>query len=193
MTKPTILIDIDGVLADWQTAAILAHGLNPAGVCQRWDYISLREPRPWSLSTVLSISDDEMWAPIYSAGHDWWVALKTFQWTMDLYETCCDIGPTYLLTSPSRDPSSHSGKAAWITKHFGKHMRDYLIGAPKHLCARPGSLLIDDRPKNCEDFIAAGGHAIMFPTIGNLLHHKRTQPLEHVAAKLDEWLAGNKP
>ena len=57
--------------------------------------------------------------------------------------------------------------------------RQYLIGPPKHLCAKPGVLLIDDRDKNVADFLGLGAHAILVPRPWNSLHGR--EPISYLS------------
>ncbi len=176
-----IFLDIDGVLANWNDAAIAAHRLDVAKVNADWDEL---RPRPWDLSVVLGCSPAI--ANNWRFGDwDFWAELDPYDWCHDLHEACCAVAPTVLLTSPSRAPSSHSGKAVWIQRHFGSRFRDYLIGAPKHRCARSGAVLIDDAPKNCKAFRDHGEESILFPGVGNTLHRMPTADrVDHVKAEL---------
>lgn len=185
MTIDVIFLDVDSVLADWTAAAIAVHGLDPSSVYQEWEDMARAGSRPWDLASVLGISTTKMWAPIHAAGHRFWADLEPFEWAQLLYLACAEVAPTVLLTSPSKEPSSHSGKAEWIQRHFGRGFRDYLIGSPKHRCARPGAVLIDDSPEGCEKFEKAGGISILFPSVGNRLHPMpHNQRVEYIRTEL---------
>jgi hypothetical protein len=159
-----ILLDLDGVLADWATAAILQHGRDPAVVLSTWP------AGVYDLADVLGISGNAMWQPINEAGAEFWATLDPLPWCGDLMSLCTGIAPTTILTSPSKDPGAASGKTRWLQSVFGSSFRDYLIGPAKAACAGRGAVLIDDRDEGCESFIAAGGHAIVFPQPWNSAH-----------------------
>ena len=57
-----------------------------------------------------------------------------------------------------------------MQNRFGRGFRDFLIGPPKWICARPDQLLIDDNDGNVESFRERGGQAILFPQPWNLNH-----------------------
>lgn len=166
-----IYLDIDGVLADWISGALAAHELDPEPVLEHWATLS---PKPWCLSKVLGISRSAMWAPVHRAGADFWADLEPLPWMAEVYEACTAVAPTILMTSPSSEPSSHAGKAEWIGRHFGRRFRDYMIGAPKHRCAHPGAVLVDDSPEGCKRFEEAGGRTLLFPSVGNVLAEQAT-------------------
>lgn len=180
-----IFLDVDEVLAAWVDALLQLLGRDPVEVNTRWDALS---PRPWDVAEVLGISGNAMWRVIDGAGTSFWHDVEPFPWCHDLFALCRSVAPTYLLTTPSLHPSSLAGKLAWMQQHFGRDFRDYLVGPAKHACARPDALLIDDSPKNCGKFITHGGHAILFPGVGNDLH--RVAPSErvvHVAERLESY------
>jgi hypothetical protein len=165
MTKITrIFLDLDGVLADWASAAILLHDHDPEAIMGSWP------PGVYELAEVLGISGNEMWRPINSAGAEFWANLEPLPWCGDLMSLCTRIAPTTILTSPSKDPGAAAGKTRWLQSVFGSSFRDYLIGPAKGACASRGAVLIDDRDEGCEWFIAAGGHAIVFPQPWNSAH-----------------------
>ena len=178
MQIKTIFLDVDEVLAQWVVAALRALDgfagysgagdprLQPAAVFAAWDALL---PRPWDLCEVIPHTRVAMWQAIHACDAGFWKGLDLYPWAMELYQRCSAVAPVVLLTSPSKDPSSYAGKAAWVQRHFGLDA-DLLIGSCKHRVAHPGAVLIDDSPKNCAAFIEAGGHAIVFPGIGNILH-----------------------
>jgi 5'(3')-deoxyribonucleotidase len=108
---------------------------------------------------VANMSVGDFWSmPSY---YDFWRYLQPYRLApmfIRFLEKCkCDI---YLMTA---NPNYAHDQMAWITEHFPKYRNRILIGDPKHLAANSKAILIDDCDKNCEDFIAAGGHAILCP------------------------------
>jgi len=193
-TITRIFLDLDGVLADWATAAILLHGHVPEAVLSSWP------AGTYDLADVLGISDNEMWRPINDAGASFWADLEPLPWCGDLMSLCMRTAPTTILTSPSKDPAAAAGKTMWLQAVFGSSFRDYLIGPAKVACAYPGAVLIDDADKNCETFVASatgvrtGGESIVFPQRWNSKHGlvpwiEREGPIGYVLERL-EHIAG---
>jgi 5'(3')-deoxyribonucleotidase len=170
--------DVDEVIADWVGPALRLLGHDPATVYAHWDTL---DPRPWDVFQVVPRPPKThgVWDAIDTAGSSFWANLEPFAWKDDLLALLRGFAPTVLLTSPSQHSSSHAGKFEWIQRHFGRTFKDYLLGSCKHRCAHPGALLIDDSPKNCAAFREHGGHAILFPGVGNDLH--AIPPAERVA------------
>jgi 5'(3')-deoxyribonucleotidase len=75
-----------------------------------------------------------------------------------------------ILTRPTNHGSCLSGKLKWINDHVPTMIHNYLIGCPKHLCASPDALLIDDSEENVRRFRHYGGQAILVPRPWNALH-----------------------
>jgi 5'(3')-deoxyribonucleotidase len=150
---PTIYIDMDGVLADFNTKAREVLGATEADSDQaaqvgRW-------PR-------------EKWETLKEIYHFYRILPKTpfADRVMELARRYRDeLGwKLYILTAiPSGNdvPQAFQDKVEWIQEyypdvevHFGPYSRD-----KAHHC-RPGYILVDDRYDNCESWTQAGGQAI---------------------------------
>lgn len=178
-----VFIDLDEVLADWLTPALNVMNHNPAKVFAAWDKL---DPRPWDVFDVIETSKSRGWQALELAGASFWAHLPLLPHAKHLFKMCEAIGETTVLTSPSLHPSSYSGKVHWLNYHFGKgfaHKRA-LLGASKHVVARPGAVLIDDSPTHCEAWRAEGGHAILFPGHGNDLHAHRDRAFAYILPEL---------
>jgi hypothetical protein len=89
---------------------------------------------------------------------------RELSWLLGMVEFFVGKPNVCLLTSPTIDPECLAGKLEWIHANLPDFLhRQYLVGPPKHFCARPDTLLIDDNDKNCAAFREAGGHAILVP------------------------------
>lgn len=77
-TKIRIHLDVDGVLADWQSAAIRLFDQDPVEVHASWP------PDVWDLATVLGISTNQLWRAVDAAGSNFWANLELFPWSLDL-------------------------------------------------------------------------------------------------------------
>jgi 5'(3')-deoxyribonucleotidase len=176
-----LYLDVDEVVVKWVDAALRLTGHDPDDVYRLWDTI---DPRPWDMFEVIHTSANRTWRAIDEAGAPFWANLEPFPWADELLTLCRSYAETTMLTSPSKHSSSHAGKADWMANYFGRDFRDYLLGSCKHRVAHPGALLVDDSPKNCAAFVKAGGHALLFPGIGNDLHALRHDPMPHVRQQL---------
>jgi hypothetical protein len=161
MTIQRIFLDLDGVLADWTSAAIVSCGRDPAEVYSAWPQGG------YDLAVALGISSSAMWSAVHRGGADFWADLEPYPWMGELVALCRRTAPTTILTSPSSDPLSLAGKLVWLQRHLGHDFRSFLVGPDKASCARFGAVLIDDREGGCNEFVRAGGQAIVFPRIWN--------------------------
>jgi 5'(3')-deoxyribonucleotidase len=183
----TIFLDVDEVLANWIGSLLRLLKRDETEVLAHWGTLS---PRPWDVVEVLGVSGNTVWRAVDEAGAQFWHDVEPFAYCHELFDLCRSTAPTYLLTSPSKHPSSLAGKLAWMQRVFGRDFRDYLVGPAKHACARPDALLIDDSLANCSKFAAHGGHAILFPGVGNDLHHVAPHDrVAHVADQLKDYRA----
>lgn len=154
--KLNIFVDMDDVLVDWTGQAFKTFGINSSNE----KLIEMLE-QEWGMQTILL--ESKMWEVIDSLGSDWWENLPKLPWADRLYSLVKSKGNTCVLTSPNKSPGCIIGKINWIDKNlYGT--RDFLIGKPKHFCANSNSLLIDDRPENCNKFVECGGNAFLWPS-----------------------------
>lgn len=155
-----ILVDMDGVLADFFGAALDLWGFDPS-----------RYPaNEWEIANVLGIDIDDFWANI-NHQPTFWRDLRPYSWTADFVDFLNGTGiPWTVSTWPAQDPKCATQKVEWLREHIAPDFCDYMIGPQKHLFAGPGKLLIDDNDKNVSTFIAKGGSAILFPARWNSLH-----------------------
>jgi 5'(3')-deoxyribonucleotidase len=154
--RPTILLDMDGVCVQFMSAAIYAQGLNPPVVLEGWPKAR------WDIADVCNIEPSVFWGRIEAASPDFWINLKPYLYFDDMYAQLKAWGNVVFVTSPGWSAKAAQGKIAWLQKRFGVDFRNYIITNQKHLLAQPRSILIDDFDKNCEEFVKAGGYAVLF-------------------------------
>lgn len=175
-----IFWDMDGVFADFMGGVIDLIGRDHQAVYQNWP------PGEYSFENAFGISTERLWNLIYRGGVNWWSHLDCFEWHTELRSIIADSrGSHSILTSPGDCPFAYQGKRIWADRH--------LSGLPLHLTsqkqllAKPSTLLIDDNDRNCEQFIAAGGRAILFPQIWNSNHGEVGNRIEYVREQLIEF------
>lgn len=177
----TILLDMDGVIVNWVGGACRLFDVDQDELEANWG-------DQWGIHAALDITEAELWHRIDAAGIEFWSELEPLPWLNELWALCNKLGSTFILTSPSQSHQSPAGKVLWMNKHLadGDVFRDFLMGKHKDLCARPGSLLIDDRDSNCEKFVAAGGRAIVFPRVWNSNRRYADDPMGFMRMVLPE-------
>jgi len=156
-TKPAIahiLLDMDGVITDFLSRALALH--DAEDLLQQWPQGVSDAPE------ALGLSKDDFWKPIDAVGTEFWETLPTYPWSRELVEQLQEVAPVTILTNPGNQSASCvAGKVQWLKGQLPGV--PYLMGPEKHLCAKPGAVLIDDRTKNVTSFSAAGGQTILFP------------------------------
>lgn len=143
-----ILLDCDGVIADFVSAANRAHGREC--VPQKYDW--------WA---EWGISEQEFWRPLY--GRKFWMGIEPFPYARKLILRLQEFGRVTIVTAPSDDPECAGAKADWLRFHFSIPQKSVIFGHRKYLLARPGSVLIDDSVRNVTEFAEHGGEAVLFP------------------------------
>jgi len=170
-----IFLDLDGCCCDFVGAACREHGRNTDDVdC-------------WNFFEKWGIDEDQFWEPINAAGREFWANLEPFEWFDELHSVVRKYDKDFfVLTKPSRQASCLAGKLDWIHRHFGNGFRNYIFSPNKTPLAQPGRVLIDDSDENCEGFVQAGGHAILFPQPWNC-NSNTGLPMRYVAEELKFW------
>jgi 5'(3')-deoxyribonucleotidase len=174
-----IFVDLDEVLADFTKAALEIHG---------WTREQLDATRPrgvWDITSTLRLTTEEFWQPIHEAGEPFWTTIDLLPWATQLMDFIYEYGlDWYVITTPSEHLSSYTGKMKWLSRVFDSHINRCFINPNKHLLAKPGAILIDDKEENVRKFIAAGGDGIIFPSLGNSLHRLADDPVPYVKQML---------
>ena len=122
---------------------------------------------------------------------DFWQFMPFMHDALSLFGTICvkfNAKQIYLLSEPMSNVESMTGKWLWIKHNLPSYYkRTILMKSPKHLLAKPNTLLIDDRDSNIEKFQAAGGHGILVPRIGNKLGVFADLTVEIVSLQLRKY------
>jgi len=92
----------------------------------------------------------------------------------------------YLLTDPVIGHETETGKMIWIDGWLPEYLKRTIITqAPKHLLARPDTLLIDDKNENVDGFREADGKALLVPRPWNRAHLQADRTVEVVKEFLE--------
>lgn len=159
-----ILLDMDGVLADFVGGACQIHSRdNPyQDVCHNGRY---------DIASILKMSNTEFWQPM---GKDFWANLPLTAEALDLVDLVVGyfgLENVCILSSPNLNHESMMGKLIWIERHLPQFRRQFLFGPRKQFCAAPNHVLIDDHDDNARNFTAAGGKGFLYPRPWNSAHH----------------------
>jgi hypothetical protein len=171
-----ILLDLDGVIAEFMYAACQVHG-KPHD-WKSWDFF-----KEWGMTR------EEFWRPINALGDDFYAYyVKPTPWAEELIAKVYEADKNVVIcTDSSANMPGIRGKHNWILSMFGPEMR-VSYTREKYLLAAPGRLLIDDSEVNCERFATFGGAALLFPRPWNAGYHTDPHASFLTAiAKLADW------
>lgn len=171
-----IFLDVDGVLNHFSTYVLNRLGA-PIEVGQYDKYPVQCEDivDAYAVLTGTRISKTAFWSQITQ---DMWAMCPRSEEFLFLIERSLRIvgrDNVFILTAPTLDPLCVAGKVQWLQAHLPRELqRNFLIGPHKHICAKPGHLLVDDFDKNVNAFRAEGGQALLVPRPWNSDFHVNT-------------------
>ena len=182
----TVFLDMDGVLVNFLGG--LHKSLNVPYSYENYPY----EKGKWNMLTDIKGFDDI--PATFEQCNDccttsFWRHLR---WMPDGYDILTAVeykftpAQIYLLTTPMPNIESPTGKWLWVKNHMSMYYKRTIITqAPKHLLARPDTLLIDDKDENVDGFREAGGKALLVPRPWNRAHLQAGQTVEMVREFLE--------
>lgn len=180
-----IILDMDGVLTDFVSAACKAWGVTVDQITPHWrigDGWDMAEP----IEKALDITIKDFWAPIDNRA-EFWEQIKETPWHDDIRQIVhqvCDHKNVRIVTTPSSCATSYIGKTKWLKNQYGEGFDRFAIYPYKEEFAQNGVVLIDDNEKNCAKFVEAGGFAVLFPAYYNRLYEYRFDPVQYVYNEL---------
>jgi len=174
----TVFLDVDGVLANFRK------GIHEAFV-KPYHYPTLS--KKW---TFWDDWPDVMFEMVNAVCTiPFWQNLEWMHDGGDILEIIRDkfnADQIYLLTTPMPNVESATGRWSWIREQLPEfYKRTIITQAPKHLLARPDTLLIDDKDENVDGFREAGGKALLIPRPWNRAHFQADRTVEVVKEFLE--------
>lgn len=191
----TIYIDMDEVLVDFTRGYCEFIKVNYEAVLQHWprgEWLMLP-----ALNKVLGRTEEtqitlkEFWDNI-NGRTEFWENLEALPWFTEILNLCYSYTyDVHIVSSPSYCDTCYTGKVRWLKKRFGLEFTNFHLTPHKEKLARPGTVLIDDSEKNCQNFLvnkngrSTGAYSVIFPRhsngIGNI-----TDPVTYVKSQLDD-------
>jgi len=144
-----ILLDMDGVLANFRDAAARVNWLPLDAHLEEWNF-----------HHKAGLTDEQFYANI-AADIEFWDKLEPYPWLEQLASVVSYFDPHYHIVSYTNGDGS-SAKQRWIKKYLG-HERAWMGKGDRSRMAMSGTVLIDDRDKNVSAFRSKCGWAITFP------------------------------
>ena len=173
-----IVLDMDGVLANFADAACAVHG--------RYDFTVTK----WDFFKDWGITIDEFWKAIHDQGDYFYEEMVLpYPWAVDVVKLVAAADEFVIMSSPSNHKCGYSAKKIWIDKYIQPHFKDnikLLVGKDKHLLADHDTLLVDDYAVNIEKFRDNMGFALTFPQLWNCQAEYAGQ-MDYVEGYLKFW------
>lgn len=172
-----ILLDLDGVCANFCEASFTAHGRPFA------------EPTHWNYFEDWGVNVDEFWQPIHDLGEKFYGELvQPYSWLDRLVTLVRQHDEFAIVTTPSKSPWCYYGKRVWVNKYIGEDVEVEVV-TNKTLMSKPGNLLIDDCDLNVWRFrdSATHGDAVTFPQPWNEARVLMFARFGYLAEELEDW------
>lgn len=142
-----LYLDLDGVFCDFDKRATeLFNGKHPK------DDLNLPDSRMWP---VLANSKEK---------GGFFASLEWLPGSDKLWNLVKNLNPTILTGVPHGNWAAPQ-KRVWVAREMGPYECITCLSKDKQLHAGAGRLLIDDRKKNIDQWVAMGGEAIHFTSV----------------------------
>lgn len=176
-----IYLDMDGVIVDWDAGVLREFGL-PADA---WT------PTEWAVpyERVFGCSREVFWFRLDRT--DFWQNLPKQEDCWRILSIVEPFRPVVL--SACAVPAAYIGKLLWLDEHYPNITEEnrfiFCRTEAKKYVAGPGKILIDDHEKNCEEWVANGGEAILYPRPWNS-YRSIKYPLEYLMSEIMRLMGG---
>lgn len=139
-----------------------------------------KDPQMKALKRLFYVVQDELYDSAKREG--FFLNLEPMPGAKRMFEKANSMVSTKpkILSSPVDSPFCEPEKRQWVAKHLGMPDEDVIIDHEKFKYAAPNNILIDDRRKSIDPWIAAGGIGIL-----------HTSP-EDTLKQLEEIIYGSK-
>jgi 5'(3')-deoxyribonucleotidase len=177
-----IYLDMDGVLYAWNKGIAKMFNIN-------YDNRAIQEEFAGDYEGLEShIGFDVVDKGIRDAGKDFWLGLEMLPWARDVFDTANKIAGdknVYFLTSFGKWPEAGPAKVEVLARDFGVKSDKIVLTKSKFLLAREGTVLVDDKPNNIEEFKKHSGNTHLWPHEFSFLCGKVeiVEELDKLAAK----------
>jgi 5'(3')-deoxyribonucleotidase len=174
--NPTILLDVDGVLADFQSHYLGAIYAETGMVCDaasidRWDihetdvFIAAAKHIGIELSALRKRVDAHVVKPDFCA------TIAVQQGAVEAVTRLQELGDVFVVTSPwDSSPTWMHERHHWVHRHFGIPRHHVIHTGRKHLIR--GDIFVDDKLSHVEEWSAAWPNGL--PILFDMPHNRGT-------------------
>lgn len=146
MKKPRVLLDVDGVLADF---------LQPAFTTLNTLAGTNHHPSQQVEWDVFSLFDEAAHGPSFFRAcnqRGWCRSIPVYDGAKEGYAQLANVADVYVVTSPMNHNETWTHeREAWLLEHFGIPHKRIVHTSAKFLVK--GDVLIDDKPSNVSDWL----------------------------------------
>lgn len=142
--RPIILLDVDGVIADF-TGKVLSLGDTVFGTS-----FTFQDVKTWDLFSLFSPEQAQVLTN-YICAEKFCYGIEVLPGAKEAVAKLRELGDVYAVTAPWWD-SKHwlYERTEWLKKHFGFSNGSIVHTGAKHLVR--GDVMIDDKPENLYDW-----------------------------------------
>lgn len=154
---PQLFVDLDGVLVDFvKLAKVWVPGWEDDNTPNRNKKL-----------------DRELWGRVggrAKKGVEFWGQMDPLPDAMELWNYIKKYNPQ-ILSATGHVGNPEPEKRLWVAKHLGPNVHVNLVqkASMKSLHAKPGAILIDDKLKALDPWVAAGGTGILHTNAANTI------------------------
>lgn len=157
--RPTVLLDVDGVLADF------------SGELLRWvgPQYTRAQLTEWDLTKALGIENRQHLFDEYASEPGFCESLPVLEGAQDFVEELRKVADVVIVTSPYSAARLWTfERLRWLERHFGISKYDVIFAKRKYLVK--GDVMIDDGPHNIDEFVNRGGRGLLIDQPWNHAH-----------------------
>ena len=168
-------VDMDGVIADFVGGVCRAHN-------RSFPYDESSALGIWDIEKLWGMTAAEFWEPCNNDPKFWDDLDRTPEADLiiSLAISMYSLDNVAILTAPSMDLQCVPGKRRWMKRHFPMLEPHMIFAKHKKFLGGSDRLLIDDKSENIDEFVAAGGEAVIVPRAWNSAHHYRNNVMRFI-------------
>lgn len=161
MTRKIILLDVDGVLCNFNKSTLEFH--------RAWQTITNSGDAPKTedditdFNTFKALGNEELWEPYrrWANRKNFCYELEPYAYAWKMVEGLRELGDIHVVTTPFDTDFWHSERLLWLQYHFGIRQKDVTFSHQKYMI--DGDILIDDCHDNCYDWSKERRKPIVMP------------------------------
>lgn len=140
MTRPVVLLDVDGVLANFIEASLRV--LRAVGVSAEHDDVT-----SWHLEDSLGLTNKQRgWLMEAWSEPGFCSMIPPYAGAREGVDALREVADVYAVTAPMwSSPTWQGERTEWLVKHFAFDRKDVVSTHAKYLVA--GDVLVDDKPE----------------------------------------------